>query len=442
MAKYSVVKSLLIYNSELLLVLLLAVFAGFAAPVLGVLVVLLLALLMVKAEKWSLLLVFFFAILTFSDSRLGIFSFSVMVKPLLTLLLGLLALFFYSKPTGAPRLFRSFAPFILCAAYGLIYSPMLEVSVQKVFSYAFIIILVPLLSYLAYKKDGLRFLENIILFLFLVMSVGLLLSFYFKEEMYLVGRFRGLLGNPNGLGLFITNGFLLYQLVRQKSPSLFSLNFRRVFVALVFISLLMSGSRQSIMVVLIYYSMGYIFKYSNWLGFISFLILAFGFEFLISQIPTVTKLLGLDKTLRVEDIEQIKAGSGRAISWAFAWKEIQVDYFAAKGLNYTTYLFQYWREEFRALNHMGNAHNSYLTVWLDTGFQGVFALFGGVIYHFIRLSKSNYTALPILCGLAFSFMYESWFAASLNPYTIVVFVIISTMYIVDDEKKNTKKNRE
>ena len=29
-------------------------------------------------------------------------------------------------------------------------------------------------------------------------------------------------------------------------------------------------------------------------------------------------------------------------------------------------------------------------------------------------------------------MYESWFAASLNPYTIVVFVIISAMYIVDD----------
>jgi hypothetical protein len=134
--------------------------------------------------------------------------------------------------------------------------------------------------------------------------------------------------------------------------------------------LIMSGSRQSMMVVLIFYSMSYIFKYSNWLGFISFFLLAFGFEFLIGQIPIVTKLLGLDKTLRVEDIEQIKEGSGRAISWAFAWKEIQVDYFAAKGLNYTTYLFQYWREEFRALNHMGNAHNSYLTVWLDTGVQG------------------------------------------------------------------------
>jgi hypothetical protein len=66
-------------------------------------------------------------------------------------------------------------------------------------------------------------------------------------------------------------------------------------------------------------------------------------------------------------------------------------------------------------------------------------LFGGVIYHFIRLSKSNYTALPILCGLAFSFMYESWFAASLNPYTIVVFLIISTMYIVEDEKTISQK---
>ena len=433
------VRSLLTYNSELLIVLLITVATGFASSFAGTLVALIITLLIVKAEKWSLLIVFFFAILTFSDSRLGMFSFSTMVKPVLTLLLGLLALFFYSKRTVAPRLARSFAPFIVCAAYGLLYSPMIEVSAQKVLSYAMILILVPLFAFLAYNKDKLRFLENIIFFVMLVMLVGLILSRVFPEAMYLDGRFRGLLGNPNGLGLFITNGFLLYQLIRQKSPSLFSLNFRRVFMTLVIISLLMSGSRQSIMVVLIFYSMGYIFKYSNWLGLISFLLLAFGFEFLIGQIPTVTKLLGLDKTLRVEDIEQIKAGSGRAISWAFAWKEIQVDYFAAKGLNYTTYLFQYWREEFRALNHMGNAHNSYLTVWLDTGVQGFLALFGGVIYHFIRLSKSNYTALPILCGLAFSFMYESWFAASLNPYTIVVFIIISTMYIVDDEKKISKK---
>lgn len=433
------VRSLLTYNAELLMVLLITVAAGFASSFAGTLVALIITLLIVKAEKWSLLIVFFFAILTFSDSRLGMFSFSNMVKPVLTLLLGLLALFFYSKSTGAPRLFRSFAPFILCAAYGLLYSPMLEVSAQKALSYGMIIILVPLFAFMSYKKDKLRFLENIIFFIMMVMALGLILSRVFPGEMYLVGRFRGLLGNPNGLGLFITNGFLLFQLVRQKSPSLFSLNFRRVFMTLVFISLIMSGSRQSMMVVLIFYSMSYIFKYSNWLGFISFLLLAFGFEFLIGQIPIVTKLLGLDKTLRVEDIEQIREGSGRAISWAFAWKEIQVDYFAARGLHYTTYIFQYWREEFRALNHMGNAHNSYLTVWLDTGIQGAVALFGGVIYQFIRLSKSNYTALPILCGLAFSFMYESWFAASLNPYTIVVFLIISTMYIVEDEKKNSQK---
>jgi hypothetical protein len=421
------------------MVLLITVAAGFASSFAGTLVALIITLLIVKAEKWSLLIVFFFAILTFSDSRLGMFSFSTMVKPVLTLLLGLLALFFYSKSTRAPRLFRSFAPFILCTIYGLLYSPMLEVSAQKALSYGMIIIFVPLFAFMAYKKDKLRFLENIIFFIMMVMGIGVLLSRVFPEEMYLVGRFRGLLGNPNGLGLFITNGFLLFQLVRQKSPSLFSLNFRRVFMTLVFISLIMSGSRQSMMVVLIFYSMSYIFKYSNWLGVISFLLLAFGFEFLIGQIPIVTKLLGLDKTLRVEDIEQIKEGSGRAISWAFAWKEIQVDYFAAKGLNYTTYLFQYWREEFRALNHMGNAHNSYLTVWLDTGVQGAVALFGGVIYQFIRLSKSNHTALPILCGLAFSFMYESWFAASLNPYTIVVFLIISTMYIVEDEKIISQK---
>ncbi len=147
------------------MVLLITVAAGFASSFAGTLVALIITLLIVKAEKWSLLIVFFFAILTFSDSRLGMFSFSTMVKPVLTLLLGLLALFFYSKSTGAPRLFRSFAPFILCAAYGLLYSPMLEVSAQKALSYGMIIILVPLFAFMAYKKDKLRFLENIIFLL-------------------------------------------------------------------------------------------------------------------------------------------------------------------------------------------------------------------------------------------------------------------------------------
>mgnify|MGYP006120386307 CR=1 FL=1 len=144
------------------MVLLITVAAGFASSFAGTLVALIITLLIVKAEKWSLLIVFFFAILTFSDSRLGMFSFSTMVKPVLTLLLGLLALFFYSKSTRAPRLFRSFTPFILCTIYGLLYSPMLEVSAQKALSYGMIIILVPLFAFMAYKKDKLRFLENII----------------------------------------------------------------------------------------------------------------------------------------------------------------------------------------------------------------------------------------------------------------------------------------
>lgn len=430
------VKRLLIDNRELLLVLLVVLSSAVVAPIIAMVVTIITALLIVRAEKWSLLIVFFYAILTFSDSRMEYFFFSIRVKPLLVLFLGVVAVVLYGKQNKTPKIFLSFIPFLLCGAYGLIFSPMFSISVQKLLSYGMLILLVPLFTSLAYEKDKLKYLEYFIFFGTLMLGVGLILSPFFYDLTYLAGRYRGLLGNPNGLGLFITNIFLLFQVINQKSRTLFSKNYKRLFITVVVLSLIMSGSRQSMMVVLIYYSLSFVFRYSNLLGLVAFFTLAIGFEFIVGQIPYITKLFGLDKTLRVEDVEQIKKGSGRAVAWAFAWNQVNDDFFAAKGLHYTTYVFKYWRSEFRALNHMGNAHNSYLTIWLDTGVQGVVSLFGGVIYHFSRLSKSNYTALPILCSLSFSFMYESWFAASLNPFTIVVLLIISTMYIVDTKSSS------
>jgi hypothetical protein len=76
------------------------------------------------------------------------------------------------------------------------------------------------------------------------------------------------------------------------------------------------------------------------------------------------------------------------------------------------------------LGHQGNAHNSFLTIWYDTGFLGLLSFLYFIFMSFIK-SNNFLFSLPILFGLLLSAFFESWMSASLNPFTILfVFIIV------------------
>jgi hypothetical protein len=48
---------------------------------------------------------------------------------------------------------------------------------------------------------------------------------------------------------------------------------------------------------------------------------------------------------------------------------------------------------------------------------------------FIQAAKKNRIAFPVLFATLFSITYESWLAGSLNPFTIVLFSIITILVV-------------
>jgi len=80
-----------------------------------------------------------------------------------------------------------------------------------------------------------------------------------------------------------------------------------------------------------------------------------------------------------------------------------------------------------AMNHQGNAHNSYLTFWLDTGLIGLILYFIALLRVIVKSARVNNIALPVFTGFLISANFESWLTASLNPYTIVFVMTITLL---------------
>src|SRR5690606_21078237 len=80
-----------------------------------------------------------------------------------------------------------------------------------------------------------------------------------------------------------------------------------------------------------------------------------------------------------------------------------------------------------ALGHKGGAHDTYLALWLNVGVVGLILYFRGLAPILIKATNNTSIALAVLFSLLFSILYESWLAGSLNPYTILLLVILTIM---------------
>jgi len=130
----------------------------------------------------------------------------------------------------------------------------------------------------------------------------------------------------------------------------------------------------------------------------------------------------------------LRSGSGRLIAWEFGWSKIQEGVFSGGGIGYTEILYKQNYEMLSIMGHQGNAHNSYITFWLDTGIVGVLSYVIGMIVTFVRSAGSIPGAIPAMYGILFSAFFESWLTASLNPLTIQA-VIIMTMVSIPEVRE-------
>jgi O-antigen ligase len=344
------------------------------------------------------------------------------LKPLIPLTLFL----FYLKDRAIfsplPKLFVYFVPFLVIVSIALSESINFQVGIQKTISFALLYFVVPAYTLLLHRLYGERFWKALITFIIGMFMIGIVLRFAAPDIAMRVGRFKGVLGNPNGLGVILNLTFILWILVRKFKLATFTTKENILIFTVIFTSLIWTGSRNGMMSIFLFYMM-YRMIQLNWFFALVLLsaFLAFNDQ-IFTLIIGVVEFFGLQGYFRVESIEE---GSGRSIAWGFAWIKIQDYFFIGGGFGHDENIMRPNYAWLSRLGHSGGVHNSYLSMWLDAGIIGLVAYLVAVFTIISKSIKNNYLILAFVTSIAFNIYFESWLVASLNPFTLIYLVILT-----------------
>lgn len=366
----------------------------------------------------------YYWVLFLSDSRLELLSFMSEIKPIIAILFYFICGMYFIKRDKSKLDFsyKYLIPFIICIHFSLFISGSNFLILQKSLSYVFLFIfLIPVFQDFQLKENKF-FLKVFIYNFILILIFGMTFYFINRDITILSERFRGLFGNPNGLGISIVLFFFIFQLIKAKFENLFSKKESIIIILILLLNLVFSQSRSCILSILIFYVFNFLFNYSSTLAFLSSLIILVSYGFISINLFEFLSVLGLQDYIRLDTLEN---ASGRYIAWDFILQKINNNtFFAGNGLGSTELLYKDNYSHLSKLGHQGNAHNSFLTIWYDTGFLGLLSFLYFIFMSFIK-SNNFLFSLPILFGLLLSAFFESWMSASLNPFTILfVFIIV------------------
>ncbi len=365
-----------------------------------------LTMLMFKSRNMYMeLLLGFFFILILSDSRQDSLAWAADVKNECIVLLTMF-LMLNRKDFGTFNTFyQKFIPFFIIAFVCLFFSPpaIFNTAFQKTVSYLFLLLVTSNYALRCHREHGIEFYRTLVYFGMGILIFGLVLKYINPQQAYgEEHRFRGLLGNPNGLGVFAVLVFLTFSAVKNTFPNIFNRKENIIFYGAVFISIILSGSRNSLFAILIFTFFSYFYKISPFLGFILFLLMGLSYEYISTNLVQIIGQLGLSEYLRVETLEK---ASGRFVAWNFAWENIRLSLWFGKGFEYTNFIYALYADYLSALGHQGNAHNSYLTLWLDTGLLGLAFYLWAFVSTFLQASKKTKLAFPIMYAIFFSLLF-------------------------------------
>lgn len=398
-----------------------------------------------KRERYGEIFLGFFFILILSDSRQNSLDFAVLLKNIYVVLMAVILFLDRNKFQPFSPLIKGFVPFFIIAILTLLKAPSDEVSVsiQKTLSYALVMLAAPNYLTLAYRQNGEKFLKNLVWLGALILLTGIVLRYAGFEFVYVKGRFAGIFGNPNGLGIFCLMFWIFSSIVHSRFKGLFTRNQIYTVFGIIGLALILSGSRSSLFALLIFLVFSRLYKISSAFGFISLILVVIGYELISLNLNTIVTAVGLEEYFRLETLE---TGSGRLVAWSFAWEHIQFNFFLGRGFAHTENLYIKYQEILRALGHEGHAHNVYLTFWLNTGLIGLLCFFVlGLFPLFFRAAKLSNLSMPMLYGAMFSMNFESWLTASLNPFTILLWMsltVLTNPYFIESSDKWIARQKE
>jgi O-antigen ligase len=383
------------------------------------------------------LLIGYLFILILSDSLDTSLVFAKNAKTIYLLLLTAF-LFFDLKnfsPIGDP--YKIFVPFFIFSCFTMILSvrePFFITSVQKTLSFILIFIVVPSYILRIYRESGLIFFENILLFILTSLLIGFVLKYTIPSIVHIeTGRYRGVMGNPNGIGIYCVLAYILFFVINRFYPELFTKNVQLFFLFAIIATIYFSSSRNAIISMLMFLIFQRFFYLSPFLGFILFMVTAIAFQIVSTNIKEIVMALNLGSLFRVGTLE---SGSGRYIAWEFAWAQIQKNFFIGKGFAYNEYFMRRNYKLLQKLGHQGGIHNSFLTFWMDQGLVGLLIYLRSFILVFIKAAKKTKYSFPIMFTISFTAIFESWLVGSLSAYaflSIFIFTVITSDEILPED---------
>jgi O-antigen ligase len=279
-----------------------------------------------------------------------------------------------------------------------------------------------------FRIRGWEFFRNLLHMMAVILLLGLVLDKLGFISTEIAGRFRGLFGNPNGMAIFCHLSILLLTVVISINKELFEFREKVILYVVFFYFLIVSGSRASLASTMIFLVFHRTFAYSPFLGFILLVGMFGAVEVITANLEVIITGLGLEDYFRLRTLE---AGSGRYFAWEFSWDKIQ-DYFVfGGGFANDEAIMRKHRIYLERMGHQGGVHNSYLSFWLNVGIVGLLLYLRSFFLLFFKAGKLVPMSLAIMFSVFFSIMYESWLVGSLNPYTIVLLII---MTVVSEEE--------
>ena len=415
-------------NSQFIFILCLLYFIGvWITPFIYFLYPATLALLILRKKYFELLILFIWIVIlsdyvpikgaTYNDLQFA--------KDLKNLnILGMAALYFidFKKLNFQSFIFKRFSFFFLYCSIPLIYSINLQTGFQKTLSFVLLYLVAPNFVIKIFEERGKRFFLEFFTFISLMLFIGLVLRFAVPDIGMMGDRFKGIFGNPNGTGIFLVLVTILFQIVKSYYPKLFT-NRQTIFIYLVFaLSVIWSGSRNSLTSILIFFITIYTGRIHALFSILITLTVLLFNDYI--NFVAIIQVLGLEDYFRAHTIE---TGSGRAIAWRFAWMKIQECFFFGGGFSHDENIMRPNYGMLSRLGHQGGVHNSYLSMWFDVGLIGLILYFTSLIQLVIKGIKKSQFALPFLFAILFNVNYESWLVGSLNPFTILFLIILSLL---------------
>ncbi len=402
-----------------------------ASTTVGMVWVVITAILLYRKFGIVELLTAFWFLLVFSDSAMGALRFSVSAKSLYVLLLTGITIIHWHQLQFQRKLLGYFVPFFVVVTITTIGSgsPYMVTSLQKELSYMLLILTIPMLTHFLSIHNQKKFYQFIIYGGALVLLMGLVLMVLAPAlGATYHGRFNGIFRNPNGVGIFSALFGIICFFIFSHFPSSFPRQMRIMVIAVIVLSLLLSASRNGLATLTIFIVLTFISRYHRFLGVVVAAGAIFAGSSLYITIIEIIESAGYEEYFRLETLD---FGSGRFYAWEAAWYEInELFFWTGEGFAYaeeSKWLEKYYLEIPELVIHEGNIHNSFLTLWMNTGLIGLILFMLPLLIIFGKAYGKTYYAVPVFVATMFLAFFESWLVASLNPFTIQFWMILTFM---------------